>query len=66
MKPWQIEYYTVAITLTLSRITNGPATPDTVLYSAAQRDNSHSYQFKKLINQMPLEKNVIFFHNDRT
>jgi len=40
IKAWQIEYYTEAITLTLSRMTNGPATPDTVLYSAAQRDNS--------------------------
>jgi len=28
-------------------MTNGPATPDTVLYSAAQRDNPQGYQLKK-------------------
>lgn len=59
-------YYTVSITLTLSRMTNGPATPDTVLYSAAQRDNSQRYQFKNWSIQYPSKKKSFFFHNDRT
>jgi len=50
-------------------MTNGPATPDTVLYSAAQRDNPQGYQLKKKkkkpINSVPFKKKPFFLHNDR-